>query len=88
MLNSVLKLSDTNHWAGLLLQCGFQSSDVLVRVSIAVERHHNQRNFYKGQHLIGAGLQFQTFNPLSSWREAWRYTGRHDTREGAKSFIS
>jgi hypothetical protein len=66
MLNSVLKLSDTNHWAELLLQCGFQSSDVLVRVSIAVERHHDQRNFYKGQHLIGAGLQVQRVSPLSS----------------------
>jgi nuclear pore complex protein Nup62 len=29
---------------------------VLVRIFIAVKRHHDQGNFYKGQHLIGAGL--------------------------------
>jgi hypothetical protein len=39
---------------------------VLVRVSIAVNRHHDQGNSYKGQHLIGAGLQVQRFSPLSS----------------------
>jgi hypothetical protein len=43
---------------------------VLVRVSIAVKRHYDQGNFYKGQHLIGAGLQVQRFNPLSS---KWEY---------------
>ena len=31
---------------------------VVIRVSIAVKRHHNQGNSYKGQHLIGAGLQY------------------------------
>jgi hypothetical protein len=39
---------------------------VLVRVSIAVKRHHDQGNSYKGQHLIGAVLQVQRFSPLSS----------------------
>jgi hypothetical protein len=29
---------------------------VLVRVSIAVKRHHDQDNLYKGRHLVGAGL--------------------------------
>ena len=38
----------------------------LVRVSIAVKRHHEQGNSYKQQHLIGAGLQVQRFSPLSS----------------------
>jgi hypothetical protein len=33
----------------------------LVRVFVAVNRHHDQ-----GQHLIGAGLQVQRFSPLSS----------------------
>ena len=39
---------------------------VLVRVSIAVKRHHDQGNFYKGQHLIEAVLQVQRFSPLLS----------------------
>jgi hypothetical protein len=32
---------------------------------IAVNRHHDQGNSYKGQHLIRAGLQVQRFSPLS-----------------------
>ena len=39
---------------------------VLLSVSIAVKRHHDQGNSYKQQHLIGAGLQVQRFNPVSS----------------------
>jgi len=31
-----------------------------------VNRHDDQQEFYKGQHLIGAGLQVQRFSPLSS----------------------
>lgn len=31
--------------------------------------HHDQDNFYKGQHLIGAGLQVQRFSRLSSRQE-------------------
>jgi hypothetical protein len=34
-----------------------------------MKRHHDYDNSYKEQHLIGAGLQFQRFSPLSSWRE-------------------
>ena len=39
--------------------------------------HHDYGNSYKGKHFIGAGLQFQRFNPLSSWvsmtayRQTW-----------------
>jgi hypothetical protein len=34
-----------------------------------MKRYHGQGNSYKGQHLIGAGLQVQKFNPLSSrWK--------------------
>jgi N-acetylmuramoyl-L-alanine amidase len=29
-----------------------------------VNRHHDQGNSYKGQHLIGAGLQVQRFSSL------------------------
>jgi hypothetical protein len=32
-----------------------------------VNRHHDQSNSYKGQHLIGVGLQVQRFSPLSRW---------------------
>ena len=32
---------------------------VLIRVSIAVKRHHDHGNSYKGKHFIGAGLQFR-----------------------------
>ena len=37
-----------------------------LSVSIAVKKHHDQGNSYKGQHLIGATLQVQRFSPLSS----------------------
>ena len=32
---------------------------VLVRISIAMEKHYDHSNFYKGHHLIGVGLQFR-----------------------------
>ena len=54
----------------------FLSVLVLVRVFIAVKRHHDQGNTYKGKQLIGAGLQFQRFSPLQSWWEAWHLRGR------------
>jgi hypothetical protein len=44
-------------------------ASVLVLVSIAVNRHHDQGNSYKGQHLFGAGLQVQKFSPLLSRQE-------------------
>jgi hypothetical protein len=34
-----------------------------------VNRHFDQGNSYKGQHLIGAGLQVQRFSPLLPRRE-------------------
>jgi hypothetical protein len=52
-----------------------------LRVSITVNRHHDQSNSYKGHHLIGASLQVQRYSPLSSRQEAWQYQGRHDTGE-------
>ena len=42
---------------------------VLVRVSIAVKRHHDQSNSSKRSHLIGVGLQVQRFSSLSSRQE-------------------
>jgi hypothetical protein len=52
------------------------SQCVRLKVPIAVKRHHDQGNSYKG-HLIGAGLQVPRFSPLSSRQEAWQYPGRH-----------
>ena len=52
-----------------------------------MKRHHDQGNSYKGQHLTGAGLQFQRFSLLLSWWEAWQYEGRHGFG-GAKSSVS
>jgi hypothetical protein len=61
---------------------------------MAVKRHHNQGNSYKGQHLIGASLQVLRFNPLSSWLEAWQYADtvlekelRLDPKEARSSFF-
>jgi hypothetical protein len=34
-----------------------------------------------------AGLQFQRFNPLSPWWEAWQHAGRHGAG-GAESSTS
>ena len=42
---------------------------VLVMVSIAVKRHCDQGNSYKGQHIIRATSQVQKFSPLSSRQE-------------------
>jgi hypothetical protein len=42
---------------------------VLLGVSNAINKHHEQGNSYKGQNLIGAGLQVQRFSPLSSRQE-------------------
>ena len=61
---------------------------VLVGVSTAVRRHQGSGDSYKGKRLDGAGLQFQRFHPLSSWREAWQHAGRHGAGEGAESPIS
>ena len=54
---------------------------VLAWDSIAVKRYHYQDNSYKGKHLIGAGLQFQRYRPLSSWQEAWQQAGKHGAEE-------
>jgi hypothetical protein len=59
----------------------------LVRVSIAIRRHHHQGNSYKGKHFAGAGLQVLRFS-LLSWQEAWQCAGRHGTREADSSTSS
>jgi hypothetical protein len=35
-----------------------------------MNRHYDQGKSYKGQHLIGAGLQVQRFSPLLSRQES------------------
>lgn len=42
--------------------------------SIAVKRHYKHCSSFKGNHLIGAGLQFQRFSSLSSGQGLWRHT--------------
>ena len=56
--------------------------------SLAGKRHYDQGNFYKGQHLTGAGLHFQSLSPLSSWQNAWQHPGRHGAGEGAEGSTS
>jgi hypothetical protein len=63
------------------------TSSVSVRVSIAVKKHHDQCNSYKGQHLIGTGLQILRLSPLSSKWETWQHPGRHGAG-GAESSTS
>jgi hypothetical protein len=48
---------------------------VLVRVSIAVKRHHDHSNSFKGKHFIGSWLTDQRCSSL--WQEAWWHIGRH-----------
>ena len=55
-------------------QQSWYSTVVLLRVSIAEKRHHEQGNSYKGEHLIGAGLQVQRFswtNGIMQFEEDW-----------------
>ena len=54
-----------------------QNPSVLVRVSAVVKRHHDQGNSYKRPYLVGAGLQVQRFDPLSSQWKALQHPGRH-----------
>jgi hypothetical protein len=52
----------------------------------SVKRYHDQGNFFKGKHLVGAGGEFQS--RLSSWWEAWQHAGRYGAGEGAKTSTS
>jgi hypothetical protein len=66
----------------------FRMKHFVSQCSIAVKRRHDHDKSSKGKNLIGAGLQFQRFSPLSSWWEAWQHAGRHGAGEVAESFIS
>ena len=60
-------------------------SSVLVRVSIAVKRHHDHGNSYKEKHLIVAGLQFRDLVPCHHGEARW-HTGRHKCWSGSQEF--
>ena len=57
-------------------------------VSFCCEKTHDHGNSCKLKYLIGTGLQFQRFSPLSSWQKAWWHTGRHGAGEGTESSTS
>jgi hypothetical protein len=59
-----------------------RDGELCLRVSIAVKRHHDHSNYYKEQHLIGAGLKFQRFSTLSSRQEAMAFPGRKSAVDG------
>jgi hypothetical protein len=59
-----------------------------LSVSIAIKRHYDHHNFYKGNHLTGTLLMVQRFNPLSSWWEAWHHTGGQGAGKIAESSTS
>ena len=44
--------------AVIMLKGGINEPDAFVKVSIAVTRHHDYDNSYKGQHSARAGLWF------------------------------
>jgi hypothetical protein len=53
------------------------------------EDHSGQGNSYKGQCLIGPGLQVLRLSLLSSRWEAWQHPGRHGTgRAESSTFLS
>jgi hypothetical protein len=62
-----------------------QTISVLVRVSIALKRHHDHGNSYKGKHLIGAGLRFRG---LVHYHHGEKLACRHGAGEGGKNFTS
>ena len=51
---------------------------------MAVNRHHNHGNSYKGKYLARTTLELM-FSLLSSWQGAWQCAGRHGSGEGAES---
>lgn len=62
--------------------------DQFLGVSIYFcEVHHDHGNSYTREHLLGASLKLQRFNPLCSWQETWQYPDNHDAG-GGKSCAS
>ena len=59
----------------------------LILGFMAMKRSCDQGYSYKGKHLLGAGLQFLRFSPLSWWK-AWQCRGRHGAGERPGNFTS
>ena len=57
---------------------------VLIDYGFTVVNRHHDLLSYKGQYLIGAGLQVQRFSPLSPRQ----YPGRHGTGGAGSSMSS
>ena len=74
--------------SGKVIRKGQTFRHVLIRLSIAMKRHHDHGNSYKEKHLIGSGFQFHRFSPLSSWWEVWQCAGRYGVGEVAGSSSS
>ena len=60
---------------------------VLVKVSIAVKRHHDHGNFYKGKHLIRVACTFRDLVHYHHGMIRW-HVGRHGAGEGVESLTS
>lgn len=57
--------------------------EMFLRVSIAVNRHHDHGNSYK-EVLTGAGLQVHRVSLLSPWQEEWWHSSRHGVGEALR----
>jgi hypothetical protein len=64
----------------LFLFCFLVVFFLVFYLGFAVKRHYDHRDSYEEKHLIGTGLHFQRFSPLS-WKETWWHAGRHGTGE-------
>ena len=71
-----LAVQGDNLW-GLGIRSLSKLLGVLVRVSIAVKRHQDHSNSYKGKHLTGAGLQFRG---LVNYHHDRKHGGVRETR--------
>jgi hypothetical protein len=91
-------LQRTGLFPSEMLLCGFETAFwYCVRASglptclsqgfIAVNRHHDLGNSYKGEHLVGAVLQGQRFSPLSLQHEAWWHAGRQGAGENWEFYV-
>ena len=63
------EITVTEKWKSHMVHLFFR---VYIQGFIAVKRRHYQVNYFKGQHLIGVGLQFLRFSRLSSWQGIWQ----------------
>ena len=53
------------------------SRTIIIRVCIAIKKHYNHRNSYKGKYLIGTLLQFRGLVHSCHGGETQQHAGRH-----------